>query len=172
MKFLPDPQNIDKSLGFLLLRFWLGMRALVTGIEKYTAKVQVAKPVLDDMGMETGAEVMVQTKVYGFEHYHALPQVFANKFADEPVMQLFSFVYDPFCKSLGVVLIVLGLTTLLGIAMRTTLFLQGILYVGLTFGFVLLAVDEGIAQLGVHTLMCAIALAWVKYNCFTLTTKY
>ncbi len=170
MKLLPDPQNVDKSLAFLLLRLWLGLRALMTGVEKYTTKIDVPRPVLDDMGLETGAEVMVKTKVYGFEHYHALPQVFANKFADEPLM--FSFLYTPFCKVLGIVLIVLGLTTLLGIAMRATLFLQGVLYIGLTFGFILLAVDEGIAQLGLHTLMCAIALVWVKYNCFTLTTKY
>lgn len=170
MKLFPDPQNVDKSLAFLLLRFWLGLRALATGIEKYSAKVEVSKPVFDDMGMETGAEVMVKVKQYGFDHYHALPQVFADKFAQEPLM--LPFVYGPFCRVLGVVLIVLGVTTLLGVAMRASLFLQGLLYIGLTFGFILLAVDEGIAQLALHTLLCAVALAWVKYNCFTLTTKY
>jgi len=170
MKLSPDPQNVDKSLAFLLLRFWLGLRALATGIEKYTAKIDMPKPVLDDMGMDTGTEVMVKVKQYGFDHYHALPQVFADKFAQEPLLP--AFLMKPFCSVLGIVLIVLGITTLLGICMRVSLFLQGLLYVGLTFGFILLAVDEGIAQLALHTLLCAVALTWVKYNCFTLTTKY
>lgn len=170
MKLFPDPQFRDKSLGFLLLRLWLGVRALGTGIEKYTAKVKVEVPVLDDMGMETGAVVQTTVKEYGFDYYHALPQVFADRFTQEPLMP--AFLLSPFTKVLGVLLIVLGITTLLGIAVRASLFIQGLLYIGMTFGFILLAVDEGIAQLGLHTLMCAIALAWVKYNSFTLTTKF
>ncbi len=170
MKLFPSKETIDQSLAFLLLRFWLGMRAVMTGIEKYSAKVDEARPVLDEDGLETGASVMVKVKEYAWEHYHAVPQVFANKFNDEPL--LFAWVREPFYQALGIILIVLGVMTILGIAMRVSLFLQGLLYIALTFGFVLLAVDEGVAQLAIHTLLCAVALYWVKYNCFTLTTKW
>jgi thiosulfate dehydrogenase [quinone] large subunit len=69
-------------------------------------------------------------------------------------------------------LLILGLTLLLGIATRFTLFAMGLLYTSLTFGLILIKQDAGVAWLGIHILMIVAALALANYNRFALLKKW
>jgi len=72
---------------------------------------------------------------------------------------------------LGPALLVLGVTILLGIASRTSLFLLGLLYVSLTWGLILIKQDDGVSWLGVHMILIVMALMLAQYNRFALLLK-
>jgi thiosulfate dehydrogenase [quinone] large subunit len=78
-------------------------------------------------------------------------------------------IYD---KILGPVLVVLGLTILLGIATRTSLFLLGLLYISLTWGLILIREDGGVAWLGTHMIMIVMALALSKHDRLAILKKW
>ena len=164
--------NVDYTLAFLVLRGWLALRAIVTGIEKFGYYKVIQKAVIDPVtGMEdpSGAMVEVKQKAYALSHYAAIPDSLKDKFALEPFLP--KFMTTPFYAALGPVLIVLGLMLLIGIGTRLSLFLQGLLYIGLTFGLILIKQDDGVAWLGIHVGLIAMALALAKYNCLTLCKK-
>ena len=73
---------------------------------------------------------------------------------------------------LGPALILLGLTLLLGIATRFSLFAMGLLYTSLTFGLILLKQDAGVAWLAAHVILIVMALALAQYNRFTILKKW
>jgi thiosulfate dehydrogenase [quinone] large subunit len=176
----PDPATLPTTqstigdtsgmtLAFLLLRGWLGIRALVAGIEKFSAKIPIQQPLLNADGTPdaSGAIVEIESKVYGFSHYHALPSSLQQKLADEPL--LLSYLTTPFYAVLGYVLIALGLALLLGLFTRATLFGMGLLYIMLTVGLMLISQDPGVAWLGIHVGLVAMALALVQHNRYTIT---
>ncbi|PTX99757.1 hypothetical protein DB346_18235 [Verrucomicrobia bacterium LW23] len=156
-------------LAFLVLRGWLGIRALLAGIEKFSAKVMVQTPLLNADGTPdaSGAIVEIQSKVYGISHYQALPASLQQKLADEPL--LLSFLATPFYSVLGYLLVIMGVALLAGLFTRATLFGMGVLYILLTVGLILLGQDAGVAWLGIHTGLIAMALALVQHNRFTIT---
>jgi thiosulfate dehydrogenase [quinone] large subunit len=93
-----------------------------------------------------------------------------EKFKAEPLMNgAMLGLYD---KVLGPSLIVLGITILLGIASRASLFALGLLYISLTWGLILIKQDEGVAWLGVHMIMIVMALALAGHNRFTILKKW
>ncbi len=94
-----------------------------------------------------GAMVDVVQKVYGLSKYHPVPQALQDKFALEPLLP--AFLLKPFYVILGPSLIILGITLLLGIATRISLFLQGILYIILTIGLMLINQNDGVSWLGI-----------------------
>lgn len=162
-----------ETLAFLTLRLWLGVRAFGTGLEKYTETLRIQKPLIDPVtGMEdpSGAMVEVTQKVYGLSHYKALPPALATKFANEPLLP--DWALSIFSACLGPALLILGLTTLLGVATRTSLFVQGLLYTGLMFGLMLINQNDGVAWLGIHTLLVAGALVLCTHNRFALWKKW
>jgi thiosulfate dehydrogenase [quinone] large subunit len=166
------PAHIAETFAYLVLRLWLGLRALLTGVEKYAGVKIVEEPLLDEFGEPdiNGAMVEVKTKVYGMEHYHGLPPALADKFAAEPLLPGWSL--GLFDILLGPALIVLGITLLIGLAPRLTLFLQGLLYSGLTVGLVLLNESGGIAWLGLHVLLVVIALRLVQHDRFSVLPRW
>lgn len=162
-----------KTLAFLLLRGWLGVRAVVAGIEKFSSSVKVQKPLIDPVtGMEdpSGAMVEVAQKIYGWSHYKAVPQALQDKFANEPLLP--HLVTAPFYTVLGPALILLGLMLLVGIGTRISLFLQGVLYIVLSVGLMLINQNDGVAWLGIHTALVAMALILVDHNRFNLLKKW
>ena len=143
---------LANTFAFIVLRVWLGFRSLFTGLEKYAGKVTEQQPLLDEFGDPdiNGAMVSVNHKVYGFDHYHGIPPPLAGKFAEEPLLPAWSLgIYDTL---LGPALILFGLTLLLGIAPRITLFAQGLIYCSLSVGLILLNESGGIAWLAIHAL--------------------
>lgn len=157
--------------GALLLRVWLAVRAIQTGIEKYAgskASDQVVS--VDGAPNEYGLTAAGSVKEYALGNYHGVPEALMKKFQAEPLMAKFALpLYD---KLLGPALLVLGTTILLGIASRTSLFLLGLLYISLTWGLILIKQDEGVSWLGVHMILVVMALALAEYNRFAILKKW
>jgi len=169
----PNSLLNGQTLAFLVLRGWLGIRALVAGIDKYSEPVHIQKPLMDPVtGMQdpSGAMVDVIQKVYGLGRYHAVPQVLQDKFALEPLLP--GFLLKPFYAILGPSLILLGITLLLGIFTRISLFLQGVLYIVLTIGLMLINQNDGATFLGIHIVLVAMALALSDKNRFALLKQW
>lgn len=156
----------------VLLRLWLAVRAIQTGIEKFAGSTTVKRPLLDEFGNEdiSGAMVEAKVKIYGWAHYHGVPEGLAGKFRDEPLLPGWALaIYD---KMLGPALLLLGVTLLLGLATRTSLLLMGLLYISLTWGLILVGQDGGIAWLGTHMLLIVAALALAKYDRLAILKKW
>ena len=155
----PCCNNLALVFASLLLRLWLAMRAIQTGVEKFAGAS-------NSYGLTASASV----KQYALDHYHGVPQALMEKFKAEPLMnEAMLRLYD---WVLGPALIVLGVTILLGLASRASLFLLGLLYISLTWGLILIKQDEGVAWLGVHMIMVVMALGLAEHNRFTLLKKW
>jgi thiosulfate dehydrogenase [quinone] large subunit len=76
-----------------------------------------------------------------------------------------------FAHSIGYALIVLGVALLLGLKIRTTLILTGLLYVGLSFGLMAVQESEGVAWLAVHIIIIAGALVLVRHDRFSVWSE-
>jgi thiosulfate dehydrogenase [quinone] large subunit len=209
----------DKSRGLtygaLLLRLWLAVRAIQTGIEKFAGTTTSDQPVpIDGVPNSYGLSAATSTKEYALSHYHGVPDALFTKFAAEPLMRLpgpletlfkewykwcggkfdgvklslagtdpaateawDKFLKEPFMLNmynlvLGPALLVLGVTILLGIANRVSLFLLGVLYISLTWGLILIKSDDGISWLGVHMILIVMALALAEHNRFVIFKKW
>jgi len=166
------PSNkIALVYGALLLRGWLGVRAIQTGIEKYSGMQMTDQTVLlNGTPNEQGLTASASSKAYALVNYHGVPKGLYDKFVGEPLMPKFMLpIYD---KVLGPALLVLGLTILLGIASRTSLFFLGLLYISLTWGLILIKQDDGVSWLGVHMILIVMALMLAEYNRFTIIKKW
>jgi thiosulfate dehydrogenase (quinone) large subunit len=161
--------DTGSTLAFLVLRLWLGLRSLVTGIEKFSDVRTVQEPLLDATGNPdpSGAVVEVQHKFYGFSAYRAIPDSLRDKFAQEPMLP--NFLTTPFYAVLGWALIIFGITLLIGAFTRVSLFVMGILYVALTIGLILIKQDAGVSWLAIHIALVAYALSLSKHNRFAIT---
>jgi len=167
-----EPQN---KLGFifasLLLRLWLGVRALQTGIEKFAGSKMSDQPVeVDGEVYDVDLTATTSAKAYALDNYHGIPEALRTTFEKEPLMTGWALnIYD---IVLGPALIILGIAILLGLASRVSLFLLGLLYVSLTFGLILIKQDAGVAWLGVHMIMIVLALAWSNHNRLCILKKW
>lgn len=171
---LPAPPatcDLGPTLGVLLLRIWLALRAIGAGIEKYAGTSVSDKSVVIDGAVNSyGLTQAASTKVYGFSHYHGVPAALMEKFASEPLIPGPALkLYDAI---LGPSLILLGLTLLFGIASRCTLFAMGLLYTSLTFGLILINENSGVAWLAIHIALVAMMLLASKYNKFEITGRW
>jgi len=165
--------NCDYSMAFLLLRGWLGLRALLTGVEKFGAYKTEQQALLDPttgLPDASGALVDVKIKFYSLANYSGIPAGLKNKFASEALLPGFSLT--AFDKMLGPALILTGVMLLLGLGTRTSLFLQGIIYIALSAGLILINQPDGIAWLGIHVALIAFALVLAKHNKLVLLKKW
>jgi thiosulfate dehydrogenase [quinone] large subunit len=153
----------------LLLRAWLGVRAILTGVEKFSDSRTLQVPLLDAAGKpdSSGAMVEVTQKFYSLHSYHAIPDSMKERFSQEPLLP--TFLTTPYYAVLGWALIALGIAVLLGLWTRASLFLMGLLYVSLTFGLILIKQDGGVSWLAIHVALIAMALSLAKYNRLALT---
>lgn len=160
------------SLAFVLLRLWLGIRSLVTGIEKFAGVETVQRPLLDEFGEPdiSGAMVNVKEKVYGFQYYHGLPEPLYDKFVQEPLMPV--WMLDLYSGVLGYLLLLLGILLVLGALPRMALFVSGLVYVSLTVGLALLNESGGVAWLGTHLVLVVLGLMLVRFNRYAVFNKY
>ncbi|HEX7652447.1 MAG TPA: hypothetical protein VF607_03005 [Verrucomicrobiae bacterium] len=165
--------NCDFSLAFLVLRGWLGVRALLAGVEKFGAYKSVQKPLIDATTGQpdaSGAMVDLKVKYYALANYSGVPAALKAKFANEALLP--GFALNFFDKVLGPAFIVAGLMLLLGLGTRASLMLQGLLYIMLSVGLILINQPDGISYLGVHTALVAFALVLAKYNKLALLKKW
>ncbi len=137
------PRRGELTAAFILLRLFLGLRTLLAGVEKFESK-----------------------GTYSAENYSANMQHMAQGITGASFLPL--WMTTNFALFLGYALLVLGAALLLGLKTRVTLFLAGLVYVGLAFGLMCVQEQEGIAWLGVHVALIAGALALVRHNRFAL----
>ncbi|TAN38259.1 MAG: hypothetical protein EPN23_02915 [Verrucomicrobia bacterium] len=167
------PVNWDATLAFWLLRGWLGLRAIVTGLEKYAAIGKVMKPWVDPTTGQpdpNGAMIEATQKIYSLTNYAAIPQSLQDKFASEPLLP--AALLKPFYIGLGPALILLGVMLWVGIGTRISLFAQGIIYIALTAGLILIKADDGVAWLAIHVALIAVALTLAKHNKLCILKKW
>jgi thiosulfate dehydrogenase [quinone] large subunit len=163
----------ERMLAFLVLRGWLAVRALMTGIEKFGAYKTIQKPLVDPVtGMEdpSGAMVDVKIKFYSLTNYSGVPPALKDKFANEPLLP--HFALSSFDHLLGPALIATGIMLLLGLGTRIALTLQGLIYIMLTVGLIMIRQDDGVASLGIHIALVAFALLLAKYNKLAVLKKW
>lgn len=163
----------EHSLAFFVLRLWLAARAIITGIEKFGAYKTIQKPLIDPAtGMEdpSGAMVDVKIKFYALTNYHGIPPALKDKFADEPLLP--HPLLTAFDHALGPLLIITGIMLLLGLGTRLSLFVQGLIYVALTVGLILLGQNDGVAWLAIHVALVALALMLARHNRFAILKKW
>ena len=164
--------NCDYSLAFLILRGWLGVRALMTGVEKFGAYKSVQQPLLDASGQPdaSGALVDVKVKYYALANYSGIPAGLKGKFAHEALLP--QFALTAFDKMLGPLLLATGVMLLIGLGTRVSLFVPGLIYIALSVGLILIKQDDGISWLGIHVALVAMALMLAKHNKLALLKKW
>lgn len=157
--------------GSWLLRIWLAVRAIQTGVEKFAGTKSADEIVkVDGAPNEEGLTAAGSLKVYALENYHGVPAALMKKFEAEPMMMKFALpLYD---MILGPALLLLGLAILVGFAYRTSLFLLGLLYISLTWGLILIKQDDGVSWLGVHMIMIVMALTLANHNRISILKKW
>ena len=163
----------DCALAFLMLRGWLAVRAILTGIEKFGTYKSVQKPLVDPTtGMEdpSGAMIDVKVKIYALTNYSGIPAPLKSKLVNEPLLP--HFALSTFDHLLGPAFIVTGVMLLLGLGTRVSLLVQGLIYIALTAGLILIRQDDGIAWLGIHIALVAFALMLAHHNRFALLKKW
>ena len=163
----------DFTFAFLVLRFWLGARALFAGVEKFGAYKSVAMPLIDPATGQpdaSGVMVNVNIKSYALANYVGIPAALKDKFAHDPLFPKFALV--AFDRMLGPALILTGIMLLVGLGTRLSLLAQAFLYIALTIGLVLIDQPDGVAYLGIHAGLVAAALLLVEYNRFAVLKRW
>jgi thiosulfate dehydrogenase [quinone] large subunit len=163
----------DETLAFLVLRLWLGVRATLAGIEKFGAYQAIKKPLIDPTtGQPDASGVLhnVNVKFYSFSNYSGVPKPLLDKFANEPLLP--KFALTTFSDLLGPLFILTGVMLLIGLGTRLSLFVQGLIYLALTVGLILINQPDGISYLGIHVALVAFALVLAKNNKFAIVKKW
>jgi thiosulfate dehydrogenase (quinone) large subunit len=173
MTDLIEKKQWDFSLAFLVLRLWLGVRALFTGIEKFGTYQSIAVPVIDPATGQpdaSGVMINVNVKHYAFSTYAGVPTGLKDKFLHEALLPKFALtVFD---HLLGPVLILTGIMLLIGLGTRISLVTQALIYVALSFGLILINQPDGVAYLGIHVGLIAGALLLAQNNKFAILKKW
>ncbi|HWA86091.1 MAG TPA: hypothetical protein VG710_07720 [Opitutus sp.] len=134
----PD-RNCGHTLAFLVLRLFLGLRTLFAGIEKF----------------EKGGTYSAAN--YSDNMHHMAAGITGASF-------LPLWMTTDFAMTLGYVLTLLGGLLILGVKSRLTLFVTGLVYVGLAFGLMAVQEQQGTAWLGIYVGLIAGALVLVRHD--------
>lgn len=169
-----DSASCDKLAllaGSVLLRAWLGVRTIQSGIEKFATSTLVERPQMAD-GEPTGLVETVSMKTYQLSAYKGIPDALKTVFADQPMIP--GFMLPIYNAILGPALLILGFTVLFGIASRVSLLLMGLLYVSLTWGLVIWGEpgNAGVAYLGTHIVLIVMALHLTRHDCLRVLKKW
>ena len=164
--------NGDYTLAFLLLRGWLAVRAILAGLEKFGAYKTIQQPLIDPTTgqPDPNAVVDIKVKFYSLANYNGIPASLQGKFANEPLLPHFAMTAFNFL--LGPALIATGVMLLIGLGTRVSLFVQGLIYIALTAGLILINQPDGISYLGIHIALVAFALMLAKHNKLALLKKW
>ena len=163
----------DYTFAFLALRLWLGVRALFVGIQKYAAYKSVAMPLIDPSTGQpdaSGVMINVNVKSYALANYAGIPTGLRDKFIHEPMFP--KFVLVAFDRLLGPAFILTGIMLIIGLGTRLSLIAQGLLFIALTVGLVLIDANDGVAYLGIHIGLVAGAFLLAQHNRFVVLKKW
>jgi thiosulfate dehydrogenase (quinone) large subunit len=133
----------EYTAAFLLLRLFLGLRTLMAGLEKFEAN-----------------------RSFSTANYSENMTRMATGISNNSVIPLWAA--KAFAMPLGYILTILGVTILLGIKSRVSLFIAGLVYTGLGFGLMAVQEGEGVAWIGMQVLMFVVALVLVRNDRFAV----
>ena len=174
MKILPVQKVAwDFTLAFLVLRLWLGVRSLFVGIQKFATYKSVAMPLIDPSTGQpdaSGVMVNVSVKSYALANYAGMPAGLRDKFAHDPLFPKFALTL--FDRMLGPAFILTGIMLIIGLGTRLSLLIQGLLFIALTIGLVLIDANDGVAYLGIHIGLVAAAFLLVQHNRFAVLKRW
>ncbi|WP_058185968.1 hypothetical protein [Terracidiphilus gabretensis] len=174
LKPAPVPQaRWDFTFAFLILRFWLGARALFVGIQKFAVYKSVAMPLIDPSTGQpdaSGVMINVNVKSYALANYAGIPVAFKDKFAHEPLLPKFALVL--FDRLLGPAFILAGVMLIIGLGTRLSLLVQAVLFLALTIGLILIDQNDGVAYLGIHIGLVSAAFLLAQHNRFVVLKKW
>lgn len=165
--------NWDFTFAFLVLRLWLGVRALFVGIQKYAAYHSVATPLIDPTTGQpdaSGVMVNVNVKSYALANYAGMASSLKDKFSHDPLFPKFALV--AFDRMLGPAFILTGIMLLIGLGTRISLIVQALIYIALTVGLVLIDQNDGVAWLGIHVALLSGAFLLASNNRFVVLKKW
>src|ERR1700735_199229 len=163
----------DFTFAFLVLRFWLGARALFVGIQKFAVYKSVAMPLIDPSTGQpdaSGVMINVNVKSYALANYAGIPVGLRDKFAHDPLFPKFALTL--FDRMLGPAFILTGIMLIIGLCTRVSLLVQGVFFIALTVGLVLIDSNDGVAYLGIHIGLVAGAFLLVQHNRFAVSKKW
>jgi thiosulfate dehydrogenase [quinone] large subunit len=174
LKLAPVQQaRWDLTFAFLVLRFWLGARALFVGIQKFAVYKSVAMPLIDPSTGQpdaSGVMINVNVKSYALANYAGIPIAFKDKFAHEPLLPKFALVL--FDRLLGPAFILAGVMLIIGLGTRLSLVVQAVLFLALTIGLILIDQNDGVAYLGIHIGLVSAAFLLAQHNRFVVLKKW
>jgi thiosulfate dehydrogenase (quinone) large subunit len=163
----------DYTFAFWALRLWLGVRALFVGIQKYATYKAVAMPLIDPSTGQpdaSGVMINVNVKSYGLANYAGIPTALRDKFIHDPMFP--KFALTAFDKLLGPLFILTGIMLIIGLGTRLSLAVQGLLFIALTVGLVLIDANDGVAYLGIHIALVAAAFMLARHNRYVVLRKW
>ena len=118
----------------------------------------------------SGVLLNVSVKYYSLANYSGVPAAARTSSPTNRCCR--NSRLTAFDHLLGPAFIMTGVMLLLGLGTRLSLFLQGLIYIALTVGLILIKQDDGISWLGIHIALVAFALMLVKHNKFALLKKW
>ena len=167
-----------KSPGISPLHFWLcgfglAFAPCLSAINKFAAYKSVAMPLIDPSTGQpdaSGVMINVNVKSYALANYAGIPVGLRDKFAHEPLFPKFALTL--FDRMLGPAFILTGIMLIIGLGTRVSLLVQGLLFIALTVGLVLIDANDGVAYLGIHIGLVAAAFLLAQHNRFAVLKKW
>lgn len=136
--------RLEWTYAHFILRLWVGLRLFMAGIDKFR-----------ESGGNTFSFANLKTNLAPIQTLMSekTPNILLPDFAIAPYFYVLSFG-----------LVIVGLTSILGIATRFSLFLGGLLFVSLSFGIMALPDDKDAVWLGIQVAITAFALITSSHN--------
>jgi thiosulfate dehydrogenase (quinone) large subunit len=134
-----------ETYAFLSLRLFLALRFIVAGLGKF----------------QNAEGDYAFSNLYGGFVAHQI-ETFGTK------TNLPAFLHSPYLHCLAYVEIILGFALLLGVKTKRMLAITALTYVSLGYGMMMLGNQATINGIGVHLLITAAALYFVRHNKFEL----
>ncbi|MBL9113802.1 MAG: DoxX family membrane protein [Verrucomicrobiaceae bacterium] len=136
--------RLEWTYAHTILRLWVGLRLFMAGIDKFRTK--------------GGNE-------FSFENLSAnLTPIKTLMMESTPGFLLPKFMITPYFYVLTAGLIIAGITSLLGVCTRLSLFVGGLLFVSLSHGIMALPDDKDAVWLGIQVAITAFALVTASHN--------
>lgn len=173
----PSIPALNLTFAFLLLRLFMGMRLILSGLEKMgffvakgTASFSEALKLQQWFGPSgLGSKVEIDGKEALLNQGLGDGKMWPVGKAMLDYTNLPVFMIKPFLIGLPYAMLISGLFILLGLWNRLAWMLAGLIWFSLAFGQMLLP-DEGvIQQLGLYVFMCALALCLIHHNRVRIT---
>ena len=136
--------RLEWTYAHTILRLWVGLRLFMAGLDKFREKGGTS---------------------FAFENLEkSLTPIKKLMTESTPDILLPDFAISPYFYVLTFGLLISGITSVLGIATRLSLFVGGLLFVSLSFGIMALPDDKDAVWLGIQVAITAFALITASHN--------